>query len=170
MHGLPVTIRLLDPPLHEFLPHGDKELNALAREMKVSVKKLQDRVKMLHEFNPMLGHRGCRLGIIYPEIYDMQVQAIMEAACDLSKEGLIISEHGRKGGFRFQKAPKDIYLAEIVDAVEGLDIMTKCIVGFEECPFDNQCAMHESWLDIRKNILKVLETTSLEDFVKEHKK
>jgi pyruvate,orthophosphate dikinase len=86
MNGLPVTIRLLDPPLHEFLPHTDEELRELASEMGVSFEELSAKNKSLHEFNPMLGHRGCRLGITYPEIYEMQVQAIMEAACELIKE------------------------------------------------------------------------------------
>jgi pyruvate,orthophosphate dikinase len=86
MEGLPVTIRLLDPPLHEFLPHTDEELEELSREMGVPVHVLRDKNKSLHEFNPMLGHRGCRLGITYPEIYEMQAQAIFEAACQLAKE------------------------------------------------------------------------------------
>jgi pyruvate,orthophosphate dikinase len=86
MKGLPVTIRLLDPPLHEFLPHTDDELRALATSMEVPVDKLRARNRVLQEFNPMLGHRGCRLGITYPEIYEMQVRAIMEAACELSKQ------------------------------------------------------------------------------------
>ncbi|MCX5717956.1 MAG: pyruvate, phosphate dikinase, partial [Nitrospirae bacterium] len=86
MKGLPVTIRLLDPPLHEFLPHTDEELKTLAYQMEVPVDKLKSRNKVLHEFNPMLGHRGCRLGITYPEIYAMQAQAIMEAACELAKQ------------------------------------------------------------------------------------
>jgi pyruvate,orthophosphate dikinase len=86
MKGLPVTIRLLDPPLHEFLPHTDEELKALASSMEVPFEKLKSRNKSLHEFNPMLGHRGCRLGVSYPEIYEMQVRAIMEAACELSKQ------------------------------------------------------------------------------------
>ncbi|MFA5517097.1 MAG: pyruvate, phosphate dikinase [Desulfuromonadales bacterium] len=86
MKGLPVTIRLLDPPLHEFLPHTEKELEELAQIMKVPAATLKAKVDFLHEFNPMLGHRGCRLGITFPEIYDMQVQAIMEAACQLVKE------------------------------------------------------------------------------------
>jgi len=86
MNGLPVTIRLLDPPLHEFLPHTDEELRELASEMEVTFEELSAKNKSLHEFNPMLGHRGCRLGITYPEIYEMQVQAIMEAACELLKE------------------------------------------------------------------------------------
>ncbi|WP_316348993.1 pyruvate, phosphate dikinase [Desulfuromonas acetoxidans] len=85
MKGLPVTIRLLDPPLHEFLPHTDKEIDELAASMSVSAEKLKQKVDFLHEFNPMLGHRGCRLGITYPEVYDMQVRAIMEAACSLVK-------------------------------------------------------------------------------------
>lgn len=86
MAGLPVTIRLLDPPLHEFLPHTDKEIAELAQEMGVSEDVLKAKNNSLHEFNPMLGHRGCRLGITYPEIYEMQVQAIMEAACELTKK------------------------------------------------------------------------------------
>lgn len=86
MKGLPVTIRLLDPPLHEFLPHTDEELRTLAASMEIPFEKLKARNKALHEFNPMLGHRGCRLGITYPEIYEMQVRAIMEAACELSKQ------------------------------------------------------------------------------------
>ena len=85
MKGLPVTIRLLDPPLHEFLPHTEKDLEELAQVMKVPAATLKHKVDFLHEFNPMLGHRGCRLGITFPEIYDMQVQAIMEAACELVK-------------------------------------------------------------------------------------
>ena len=85
MKGLPVTIRLLDPPLHEFLPTTDADIEGLAKSMQVSVATLKHKVETLHEFNPMLGHRGCRLGITYPEIYDMQVQAIMEAACELIK-------------------------------------------------------------------------------------
>nr|WP_320049922.1 pyruvate, phosphate dikinase [uncultured Desulfuromonas sp.] len=85
MKGLPVTIRLLDPPLHEFLPHTDKEINELAASMNVTAEKLKQKVEFLHEFNPMLGHRGCRLGITFPEVYDMQVRAIMEAACELIK-------------------------------------------------------------------------------------
>ncbi len=80
MSGLPVTIRLLDPPLHEFLPTTPEQFKRLSREMKVPAKKLMERAEQLHESNPMLGHRGCRLGITYPEVYDMQVLAIFEAA------------------------------------------------------------------------------------------
>jgi pyruvate,orthophosphate dikinase len=86
MDGKPVTIRLLDPPLHEFLPKTDAELREIAKDLGVSFKKIQARNKALHEFNPMLGHRGCRLAITYPEIYEMQVQAIIEAACQVAKK------------------------------------------------------------------------------------
>jgi pyruvate,orthophosphate dikinase len=82
MQGLPVTIRLLDPPLHEFLPHGDDEIAHLAEATGLDPKKLRRRVSELSEFNPMLGHRGCRLAITYPEIYEMQARAILEAAVD----------------------------------------------------------------------------------------
>ncbi len=87
MDGLPVTIRLLDPPLHEFLPHSEKEIQELSKRIHIDVDKLRTKVKALHEFNPMLGHRGCRLAITYPEIYQMQVRAIAEAAADLVKSG-----------------------------------------------------------------------------------
>lgn len=87
MGSLPVTIRTLDPPLHEFLPHRDDEILELAEVMGVPVNRLRDKVKILQEFNPMLGHRGCRLGISYPEITEMQARAIFEAACELRKEG-----------------------------------------------------------------------------------
>jgi pyruvate,orthophosphate dikinase len=85
MKGLPVTIRLLDPPLHEFLPHTDADIDALSKDINVPAATLKAKVESLHEFNPMLGHRGCRLAVTYPEIYDMQVRAIMEAACELIK-------------------------------------------------------------------------------------
>jgi pyruvate,orthophosphate dikinase len=87
MGELPVTIRTLDPPLHEFLPKSDQEIVELARVMDVAVETLRNKVQVLHEFNPMLGHRGCRLGISYPEITEMQAQAIFEAACELRREG-----------------------------------------------------------------------------------
>ncbi|MGE5552471.1 MAG: pyruvate, phosphate dikinase [Betaproteobacteria bacterium] len=88
MKDLPVTIRLLDPPLHEFLPHEEEQQMALAREMGKSFEEVRTKVRALQELNPMLGHRGCRLGVTFPEIYDMQVQAIFEAACELAKEGI----------------------------------------------------------------------------------
>ncbi len=87
MHGLPVIIRTLDPPLHEFLPHDEEAMQEVANEMGVSVEKIRDAVKKLQEANPMLGHRGVRLGITYPEIIEMQARAILEAACEVKKEG-----------------------------------------------------------------------------------
>jgi len=86
MAGLPVTIRLLDPPLHEFLPKTDEEIEEVAAAMKVSVDKLRHRTELLHEFNPMLGHRGCRLAVSYPEIAEMQARAIFEAAVEAGKK------------------------------------------------------------------------------------
>jgi len=88
MHDLPVIIRTLDPPLHEFLPNTDREIKELAEEMNVPFEKLKAKVTSLHEMNPMLGHRGCRLGITYPEITEMQARAIFEAACEVYKEGV----------------------------------------------------------------------------------
>ncbi|MFQ5799937.1 MAG: pyruvate, phosphate dikinase, partial [Bacteroidota bacterium] len=88
MEGRPVTIRTLDPPLHEFLPRAEDELNELAQKMGLSTEKIRQRIESLHEFNPMLGHRGCRLGIVYPEITEMQTRAIFEAACDVMQEGI----------------------------------------------------------------------------------
>ncbi|MDE2302786.1 MAG: pyruvate, phosphate dikinase, partial [Sphingomonadales bacterium] len=87
MAGLPVTIRLLDPPLHEFLPQGDEEFEELSEAIGIGVATLRRRADELHEFNPMLGHRGCRLGITFPEIYEMQARAIFEAACDVMAAG-----------------------------------------------------------------------------------
>jgi pyruvate, orthophosphate dikinase len=90
MNGRPVTIRLLDPPLHEFLPHGGAETNELAQKLGVAPAAIIRRTTELHEANPMLGHRGCRLGIVYPEITAMQARAIFEAACEVSKEGIAV--------------------------------------------------------------------------------
>ena len=88
MNGLPATIRTLDPPLHEFLPHEDKEIGELASALKIPVQRLKEKIESLHEFNPMLGFRGCRLGVLYPEITEMQARAIMEAACNVAKKGI----------------------------------------------------------------------------------
>ena len=88
MSGLPVTIRLLDPPLHEFLPNSKAEFKNLAKEMKISPTALTKKIETLKEVNPMLGHRGCRLGITFPDIYIMQVRAIVEAACRQTKKGI----------------------------------------------------------------------------------
>ncbi|MGD0260853.1 MAG: pyruvate, phosphate dikinase [Verrucomicrobiota bacterium] len=90
LKGLPATIRTLDPPLHEFLPHEEAAQKDLAAKMGVPVEKIQQRVEELHEFNPMLGLRGCRLGIVYPEITEMQTRAIIEAAVQVQKEGISV--------------------------------------------------------------------------------
>jgi pyruvate,orthophosphate dikinase len=88
MHGRPVTIRTLDPPLHEFLPHTGDEIAGLAQELGVSPAAIEAKIQTLAEANPMLGHRGCRLGIVFPEITAMQARAIIEAACDVAAEGV----------------------------------------------------------------------------------
>ena len=88
MHDLPVTVRLLDPPLHEFLPHEDENQKEMADEMGISLEKVKEKVEALSELNPMLGHRGCRLGNTYPEITEMQTRAIIEAALNLKKKGI----------------------------------------------------------------------------------
>jgi phosphoenolpyruvate synthase/pyruvate phosphate dikinase len=90
MNGYPVTIRTLDPPLHEFVPHDDATLKELAKKIKMNFKEAKARVAQLHEFNPMLGHRGCRLGIVYPEITEMQARAIFEAAVKVKREGVVV--------------------------------------------------------------------------------
>ncbi len=91
MKGRPVTIRLIDPPLHEFVPHDEKGQKDLAKKIGVPFAKVKSRVEQLHEFNPMLGHRGCRLAITYPEILEMQVRAIMEAACNVAKKKVAVN-------------------------------------------------------------------------------
>ena len=88
MDGLGVTIRLLDPPLHEFTPNEPASQQEMATKLDISVEEVKQKVDALHEFNPMLGHRGCRLGITYPEITEMQARAIIEAACNLKMKGL----------------------------------------------------------------------------------
>src|SRR6266568_1829040 len=113
MRGLPVTIRLLDPPLHEFLPHSEEEIAAVATAMGADPKKLADRARQLHEFNPMLGFRGCRLAIAYPEIAEMQARAIFEAAV----------EAGRKTG---QKVRPEVMVPLIASKAE-FDIVKGCI-------------------------------------------
>ncbi|MDP2173062.1 MAG: pyruvate, phosphate dikinase, partial [Candidatus Cloacimonadaceae bacterium] len=90
MNGFPVTVRLLDPPLHEFVPHEEDQQEEIAIELGISLQKVKDRVHSLHEFNPMLGHRGCRLGNTYPEITEMQARAIIEAALAVKAKGIIV--------------------------------------------------------------------------------
>lgn len=114
MNGFPVTVRLLDPPLHEFVPHSNKEVQAMSNEMKVSVEVIQQKIDALAESNPMLGHRGCRLGNTYPEITEMQTRAILEAALNTKKKGIEVNIEimvplvGNHKELRFQK--------EIIDA------------------------------------------------------
>jgi pyruvate,orthophosphate dikinase len=86
MKGLPVTVRLLDPPLHEFLPKTEKEIDIVAKSLKIHSSEIKNRINYLHEENPMLGHRGCRLAISFPEIYEMQCRAIFEALYELQKQ------------------------------------------------------------------------------------
>jgi len=132
MAGLPVTIRFLDPPLHEFLPHSAAQIEELARDMNVSPDKLRERVESLREFNPMLGHRGCRLGITYPEIYRMQTRAIIEAACELAKRKVKVLPEimlplvGDVAEFRFLK--KDV-IEVARDVMKEQGVRVKFTVG-----------------------------------------
>ncbi|MEA1944693.1 MAG: pyruvate, phosphate dikinase [Euryarchaeota archaeon] len=127
MKDLPVTIRLLDPPLHEFLPKTDEDMEKAASRMNIGVDELKKIIRNLHEINPMLGHRGCRLGITYPEIYQMQVQAIFEAACELTKEGyrvipeIMIPLIGHVSELRFTKE-RLVEVAQEVMERYGIDI------------------------------------------------
>ena len=120
MRGLPVTIRLLDPPLHEFLPHTEKELKALAKQMGLPLAKIKARAEGLKEVNPMLGHRGCRLGVTYPEITEMQARAIFEAAAQCLKRKIkaipevMVPLIGTRGEFDNQKAIIDTVAAEVM--------------------------------------------------------
>lgn len=130
MDSLPVTIRLLDPPLHEFLPKEESLQKELAEKMGMSLKDVRDRVTSLQELNPMLGLRGCRLGVIYPDIYEMQVQAIIEAACNVQKKGIkvipeiMIPLVGTEGEMRILKNEVE-RVAEEVMAKRGLKISYK---------------------------------------------
>jgi pyruvate,orthophosphate dikinase len=128
MAGLPVTIRLLDPPLHEFLPHGDEEVQVLATALNVEASALRARLSHLKEQNPMLGHRGCRLAITYPEIAEMQARAIFEAAAEVSKRSgmpvipeVMVPLIATKTEFDILKAVID-RVAKDVEAASGLPI------------------------------------------------
>ena len=127
MDGLPVIIRTLDPPLHEFLPHGAKGIAELAKKLGASAEKLQAKADSLHETNPMLGHRGCRLGIVYPEITEMQARAIFEAACEVAKEGIkvipevMIPLVGHVNELKAQKELVDRVAKEVI-ASYGVDL------------------------------------------------
>lgn len=128
MDGMPVIIRTLDPPLHEFLPHGGKAIAELAGKMNISPEKLETKIESLREANPMLGHRGCRLGIVYPEITAMQARAIFEAACEVTREGIkvipevMIPLVGHIKELKMQK--------EVVDKVAG-EVMSSSGVELE---------------------------------------
>jgi len=132
MDGYPVIIRTLDPPLHEFLPHTDREIEELAQEMGAPFKKLKERSESLKEANPMLGHRGCRLGISHPEITEMQARAIFEAAAEVAKEGVrvipevMIPLVGHVNELRAQREIVDRVAKEVM-AQTGLK--TKYLVG-----------------------------------------
>jgi pyruvate,orthophosphate dikinase len=121
MDGLPVTIRTLDPPLHEFLPQDNKSQEELANDLRISAEDIKMKVNSLHEMNPMLGHRGCRLGITYPEITAMQARAIIEAACELTKKGIkvypeiMIPLIGTEEELADQKEVVDTVAKEVMD-------------------------------------------------------
>jgi pyruvate,orthophosphate dikinase len=128
MHGLPVTVRLLDPPLHEFLPHSDEDVEAFAKTAKIASDDVRRRLNDLHEVNPMLGHRGCRLGITYPEIYEMQARAIFEAAVEAGKRTkkpvvpeVMVPLIATKAEFDIVKARIDA-MAEAVAAETGVKV------------------------------------------------
>jgi pyruvate, orthophosphate dikinase len=122
MNGLPVTIRTLDPPLHEFLPHTEREVRDLAGKMGVAYEKIDTKIASLHEANPMLGHRGCRLGIAYPEITEMQARAVFEAACEVKKAGIDVHPEimiplvGHVNELKLQKEVVDKVAKEVTKA------------------------------------------------------
>ena len=130
--GLPVTIRLLDPPLHEFLPSSDDDIRALAKEMGLSYNTLKETVADLHEFNPMLGHRGCRLAVTYPEIAAMQARAIIEAAINVKKDGLDVTPEimiPLVGEVKELKYVKDIITKTADDIIAKAGVEMKYMVG-----------------------------------------
>jgi pyruvate,orthophosphate dikinase len=126
MAGLPVTIRLLDPPLHEFLPHTEEDIAEVAKSSGVSADLLRARASELHESNPMLGHRGCRLGVTYPEIYEMQARALFEAALDVAKET--------------GKAPVPEVMIPLVATRRELQLMREVVVRIAERVFQERKA------------------------------
>jgi Rrf2 family protein len=100
------------------------------------------------------------------ELLDIPWPYLRQLLTSLSKRGFIYSTQGRNGGFQLNKAPEQIVMAEIIDSIEGLDVFNTCIMGFKECPFDHTCFMHEIWDESRKNILKMLNNTTLDLFLK----
>ena len=132
MKGYPVTIRLLDPPLHEFVPHADEDIKALAEEMGMSFEELKNIVEGLHEFNPMMGHRGCRLDVTYPEIAVMQTRAIIQAAITVNKEGMnVIPEImvPLVGELKELKYVKDIIVKAADEEIANAGVTMKYEVG-----------------------------------------
>ena len=132
MKGLPVTIRLLDPPLHEFLPHTDDEIAALAKDMNMTFEELKDVVVSLHEFNPMMGHRGCRLDVTYPEIGVMQTKAIIGAAINVKKEGMDVKPEimiPLVGDYKELVYVKNIITSTADEMLKEADMDIKYMVG-----------------------------------------
>jgi pyruvate,orthophosphate dikinase len=130
MDGKPVNIRLLDPPLHEFLPHQEHEKRELAEHLGIDIEEVEKRAEKLHEFNPMLGHRGCRLAVTYPEIYRMQVRAIAEAACESQKSGVVVKPEimiplvGLAGELKLLRKETENILTEVFKST-GVEVETK---------------------------------------------
>ena len=132
MKGYPVTIRFLDPPLHEFVPHEDADIAALAKEMGMTFEELKNIVEGLHEFNPMMGHRGCRLTVTYPEIAEMQTRAVIEAAINVNKEGMnVIPEImiPLVGDVKELKFVKDIVTRTADKVIREAGVELKYLVG-----------------------------------------
>lgn len=132
MNGRPVTIRTIDPPLHEFLPHTEKEQRELAEQMGISYEKVKQRVDSLHEFNPMLGFRGCRLGIIYPEITEMQARAIFEAAANVQKKGIPVKPEimiPLVGNVKELKLQEEIVRRVAFEVMKENNVKIKYLVG-----------------------------------------
>ena len=132
MKGYPVTIRLLDPPLHEFVPHSDEDIRALATEMGLTFEELKNVVESLHEFNPMMGHRGCRLDVTYPEIAVMQTRAIIRAAITVNKEGMNVVPEimvPLVGEVKELKYVKDIIVKAADEEIANAGITMKYEVG-----------------------------------------
>ena len=137
MGELPVTIRLLDPPLHEFLPNSSEENDELLNSLNLNKEELKARIEQLDEINPMLGHRGCRLGITFPEIYQMQAKAILEAAIEVKKDIFVIArsdantpEEGLERAIAYSEAGADGVMVEAVNSLQYIEKLTSSVT----CP------------------------------------